>query len=1585
MSNPAMKKDLEQEQAISQRLQRLVVTLNFVRVPPALAQGSKNAAMTTKEGGQKMRTLFSKVLKGRKDFNVFLHDHRKKVPAEETTFSHSFLDDFTLINGFLAGLAGDFEPSWSASAEEWQDARGILLNLVDKLKGYDPSSERFQRWRSLMAERTDMTNEKQIDNAWKSAKFLRDLEKESELWNRYFVYIRQTRDALNEVYPQIASIFNSLEKPEGIKPLPLQLPDEKTGEKIRVSTPLPNSTSRAMNGPALGDGKMTAELHEHGFSIEDHQVIWNETENGHGDTWMMLEPRPISREPISELPLIPVDSLIHLKTSTFPVYLGMANINNQRQPVIVKIALPGGRLKGEFNQEMFSAQILDRLGVFPKVYGMFKQNNLNGYVMQYVPGEVIDFTDVDKVNNLPSSITEERQRISLLMLRAGVGGIYEYKITPPPHQRVVVMDAGLLFIIDQLALDQFLSGTGDIAPLTNSTNPAMTAKKPEKAKPKGWSRRKFILGSAGSVLAAALGLDLWQQSNKSLEQITNESAGTPNIHVIKFPQNNSKAVLMGYYHLEPKDVLAIDQINTEILSEKASAGKATKKDVKRFRDFYNQFFDEYEPMYEQYLSQIDTIRRFVKGGKIKYIGCESEEGQVETYPVTAPQMLRNMYGDLLVMGYSPQEASAFIDKYSLYYFGPINYLRLQLDQPLQGVKLIAFDDKTLRKQTGFYLAQADKSFDKLVLTPFQGALMFNLRQKIEKGDVDTMDEEGTVLSQLPVAQQKEASEGIKNLKLYVDYSNKLRDPFMQDKIKGQMRGLPESGIAFLGNIHVLHAVESLTAQGAVETARTTINKNKLKKVGEGQLSKPIQSEKAIKTWSSTPLTNSTNKAMNGKAPASTSQADGKSNAPEISWKRMVQLLEEVKHSYPIYHDPYPKGLAAFYHYSRLGFIKFFGNFDCLSRTGQMSEGVDWNDLRQGLINSRDALDFYTRKENKKEILEWAQKILKQAREPSGDRFDNEQNFAQGIEEGLLTDEFFERESVVRQALESRWPEIVKIFNTLIPPEAKRLDAAMNGQDAYDSTSKADRVMGGLEAPITDPNELFLFLNPHEVMAQPDQFNITGSQSGLLTSDFDKRASAIKKHFNMFTMPGNIIYNQSTEEGILITGATNSERANITSGLIKKGGLSLQAEASVIAYIDSRGVLHASLSPSTRKSQKDPDLLNLPNKLSYLLRDGKVGFMPIGTIINLSIDKNIKHLQIKADEKELIKNSRIFGINVLIPQETNQDYDALSGQIRDVLPRAATIEPIDEASEHSPIGGSTGQFKSVISFIKASGLSKIPSASKYFNHSDKELAELEYLLKEILSNLDHFEDRRHFVAARKFECDNIPGIELMYADHGPGIPFDALDALQRGHKWSSTWEVSRGNALGIIREIAVSGNRGYLDLQTVRNGHKRRLIFFAGHEQGIEATPIINAGTMVRIGRFEAPVRLNLENINNIETENNAPLYNDSVNAHTTIGSAQANAAMKASGAVRRFAVKDSKEGGINLNPAQMSMQVKGQEEDFKFQWNGQTFDSAQITGATFTIRSITPVIDLSLILGLNGEFPKTAFQNSRKTSKNISG
>jgi hypothetical protein len=65
--------------------------------------------------------------------------------------------------------------------------------------------------------------------------------------------------------------------------------------------------------------------------------------------------------------------------------------------------------------------------------------------------------------------------------------------------------------------------------------------------------------------------------------------------------------------------------------------------------------------------------------------------------------------------------------------------------------------------------------------------------------------------------------------------------------------------------------------------------------------------------------------------------------------------------------------------------------------------------------------------------------------------------------------------------------------------------------------------------------------------------------------------------------------------------------------------------------------------------------------------------------------------------------------------------------------------------------------------------------------------------------------------------------------------------------------------------------------------------------------------------------------------------------------------------------KISDTGGIDLNPAQMSMQVKEEGQDFKFNFNDTEIDAAQVAGATFTIRTMTPVTDLPLLLGLSAQ------------------
>ena len=67
---------------------------------------------------------------------------------------------------------------------------------------------------------------------------------------------------------------------------------------------------------------------------------------------------------------------------------------------------------------------------------------------------------------------------------------------------------------------------------------------------------------------------------------------------------------------------------------------------------------------------------------------------------------------------------------------------------------------------------------------------------------------------------------------------------------------------------------------------------------------------------------------------------------------------------------------------------------------------------------------------------------------------------------------------------------------------------------------------------------------------------------------------------------------------------------------------------------------------------------------------------------------------------------------------------------------------------------------------------------------------------------------------------------------------------------------------------------------------------------------------------------------------------------------------------RAMKIHNHNEGGIDLNPAQMSLQTKREGEDFKFDFNGIEIDATQVTGTTFIIRTMTPVTNLPQILGL---------------------
>ena len=95
-------------------------------------------------------------------------------------------------------------------------------------------------------------------------------------------------------------------------------------------------------------------------------------------------------------------------------------------------------------------------------------------------------------------------------------------------------------------------------------------------------------------------------------------------------------------------------------------------------------------------------------------------------------------------------------------------------------------------------------------------------------------------------------------------------------------------------------------------------------------------------------------------------------------------------------------------------------------------------------------------------------------------------------------------------------------------EGKEADTAMDSQtvnaDKYFSNHSVNRAMN---APITDPNEIFSLLTPELIGFVPSILEL-GEKFGVLT-DTQKRALAIIRRFDMFSVHGNLIFDHITNK------------------------------------------------------------------------------------------------------------------------------------------------------------------------------------------------------------------------------------------------------------------------------------------------------------------------------------------------------------------------------------------------------------------------------------------------------------------------
>ncbi len=249
--------------------------------------------------------------------------------------------------------------------------------------------------------------------------------------------------------------FPSGESQEGVavyiaRPKPVEI---KGGGWHQWARKLFGNTSLAMTSEArqrqiAWKAMMVSEMKDFGFFVSDGELRWDESKNSKGLGWVMLEPRPVERKPIVDIknmPIVVVDSLVKFKDSTYRLYLGMANINGNRQPVIVKsfIKNPNELVYQGLEKEMVKAQVYDRLGYFPRVYGIVNQDGIYGYAMQYVPGKHLNSYD----NNWKDGLGEQARQdfmdnVSFMERKVGIAGISEFILTP--HGRLIGVDAGRL-------------------------------------------------------------------------------------------------------------------------------------------------------------------------------------------------------------------------------------------------------------------------------------------------------------------------------------------------------------------------------------------------------------------------------------------------------------------------------------------------------------------------------------------------------------------------------------------------------------------------------------------------------------------------------------------------------------------------------------------------------------------------------------------------------------------------------------------------------------------------------------------------------------------------------------------------------------------------------------------------------------------------------------------------------------------------------------------------------------------------------------------------------------------------------------
>ena len=311
------------------------------------------------------------------------------------------------------------------------------------------------------------------------------------------------------------------------------------------------------------------------------------------------------------------------------------------------------------------------------------------------------------------------------------------------------------------------------------------------------------------------------------------------------------------------------------------------------------------------------------------------------------------------------------------------------------------------------------------------------------------------------------------------------------------------------------------------------------------------------------------------------------------------------------------------------------------------------------------------------------------------------------------------------------------------------------------------------------------------------------------------------------------------------------------------------------------------------------------------------FAQVGSIIDLGVNVQIDQAMTTKSKSSLIRKKRI------LTQEVRKILDRI-GQLVESQDSRAPVELTLE--------GVAGLGKTTLAeIIQRTGVGKIKPQRIAVMHTDFYLPEQKiedshgsrmvlinsngrFVLKEgsnifIYMDWDRFMDDYNKIVASKKRL----------------VVMDGLYAM----KFCEHINKSLGTSLRSIRRIAIQAPRGISRNRALkRDGtgdrHEASLLGFSKIQKEFNSFPF------------------------SLTISSNVPFYED-----------------------QRAPIKTGKDfamgtkGGIDLNPAQMTMQLKKDGQDFKFDFNDIKIDAAQVTGATFTIFTMTPVTNLSKTLELN--------------------